>query len=113
MSMTTGAASIIAHLGGEDFLVNLGARDFVVDDAYLSFTLVHRNPKGVHSVRISVESNKGFNIVCYGRIVPRLSYGPRPWKGERAHPRKSGGCSWHARDAGRPRGRRDRIARQM
>jgi hypothetical protein len=70
MSMTTGAASIIAHLGGEDFLANLGARDFVVDDAHLSFTLVHHNPKGVHSVTISVEPNEGFNIVCYGRIVP-------------------------------------------
>ena len=62
------AASIVAHLGGEDFLAGLGARNFVVDDAHLSFTLVHDNPKHVHSVTISKEPHGHFKVTCYGRI---------------------------------------------
>ena len=45
MSPTSGAALIIDHLGGEQFLASLGARDFVIDETHVGFTLVHDNPK--------------------------------------------------------------------
>jgi hypothetical protein len=61
---------IFGHLGGEKFLASLGARDFAIDGTHLSFTLVHGNPKGVHSVTISAESHGDFKICCYGRILP-------------------------------------------
>ncbi|HSB96258.1 MAG TPA: hypothetical protein VLC91_07415 [Spongiibacteraceae bacterium] len=70
MSSSAGAALIIDHLGGEKFLAGLGARDFVIDGTHFSFTLVHDNSKGVHSVTISIEPRGGFKVACYGRIVP-------------------------------------------
>jgi len=70
MSPTSNVASIIDHLGGEQFLRSLGARDFVVDDTHLGFTLIHNNPKGVHSVTISAEPNGGFKVSCYGGLEP-------------------------------------------
>ena len=70
MSSTSSAALIIDHLGGEKFLSDLGARDFAVDDTHLGFTLIHSNPKGVHSVAISVEPSGGFKVSCYGGLEP-------------------------------------------
>ena len=70
MSSTSNVASIIDHLGGEKFLMSLGARDFVVDDTHLGFTLIHDNPKGVHSVTISVEPSGGFKVSCYSGLEP-------------------------------------------
>jgi hypothetical protein len=69
MSPTSGAALIIDHLGGEQFLASLGARDFVIDETHVGFTLVHENPKKVHSVTITVEPG-GFKVSCYGRLAP-------------------------------------------
>jgi len=69
MSPTSGAALIIDHLGGEKFLASLGARDFVIDETHVGFTLVHDNPKKVHSVTITVEPG-GFKVSCYGRLAP-------------------------------------------
>jgi hypothetical protein len=69
MSSSSGAALILDHLGGEKFLADLGARDFAIDDTHLSFTLVHNNPRGVHSVTISVEPQGGFKVACFGRIA--------------------------------------------
>ena len=40
MSPTSGAALIIDHLGGEQFLASLGARDFVIDETHVGFTLM-------------------------------------------------------------------------
>jgi len=59
---------IIEHLGGEKFLMALGVRDLTVSDTDVSFTLIHDNPKGIHSVMISKEPS-GFKVACYGRIV--------------------------------------------
>jgi hypothetical protein len=70
MSSTSNVASIIDHLGGEKFLTSLGARDFVADDTHLGFTLIHNNPKGVHSVTISAEPHGGFKVSCYGGLEP-------------------------------------------
>jgi hypothetical protein len=70
MGSTSNVASIIDHLGGEKFLTSLGARDFVADDTHLGFTLIHNNPKGVHSVTISVEPSGGFKVSCYGGLEP-------------------------------------------
>jgi hypothetical protein len=70
MNPPSDAALIVEHLGGQNFLASLGARDFVIDDTHLSFTLVHDNPKRVHSVTISIETRGGFKVACYGRIVP-------------------------------------------
>lgn len=70
MNASAGAAVIIGHLGGEKFLAGLGARDLVVDGTHFSFTLVHDNPRGIHSVTISIEPHGGFRVVCYGRIPP-------------------------------------------
>ena len=69
MSPKSGAALIIDHLGGEQFLASLGARDFVIDETHVGFTLVHENPKKVHSVTITVEPG-GFKVSCYGRLAP-------------------------------------------
>jgi hypothetical protein len=69
MSPTSGAALIIDHLGGEKYLASLGARDFVIDETHVGFTLVHDNPKKVHSVTITVEPG-GFKVSCYGRLAP-------------------------------------------
>ena len=60
---------IIEHLGGDKFLTALGARDLVANDTGVSFTLIHDNPKGIHSVTISKEA-VGFRVTCYGCIVP-------------------------------------------
>jgi len=76
MSSSKGPASIISHLGGEDFLATLGARDFFVDDTHVSFTLIRANRKGVHSVTISIEPHGTFKIACYGRIVPGSLHPP-------------------------------------
>jgi hypothetical protein len=70
MTLASRAALIIDHLGGEKFLASLGARDFAIDDTHLGFTLVHDNPRGVHSVMISVEPHGGFKVSCYGPLVP-------------------------------------------
>ena len=70
MSPTSGAALIIDHLGGEQFLASLGARDFVIDETHVGFTLVHANPKKVHSVTITIEPHGGFKVLCYGRLAP-------------------------------------------
>ena len=70
MSPTSGATLIIDHLGGEQFLASLGARDFAIDDTHVGFTLVHDNPKKVHSVTITVEPQGGFKVSCYGRLAP-------------------------------------------
>src|SRR5262245_543924 len=67
---STSNASIIDHLGGERLLMSLGARDFVVDDTHVGFTLIHNNPKGVHSVTITAEPNGGFKVSCYGGLEP-------------------------------------------
>ena len=69
MSPKSGAALIIDHLGGEKYLASLGARDFVIDETHVGFTLVHDNPKNVHSVTITVEPG-GFKVSCYGRLAP-------------------------------------------
>jgi hypothetical protein len=76
MNTSLASASIIAHLGGEDFLTGLGARDFVVDDTCLSFTLVHGNPKGIHSVAISIDPHGTFKVTCCGRITPGSLHAP-------------------------------------
>ena len=70
MNSSSSAALIMGHLGGEKFLAGLGARNFAVDDTHFSFTLIHDNPKGVHSVTISIEPHGGFKVACYGQIVP-------------------------------------------
>ena len=70
MNSKSGSSLILDHLGGEKFLAGLGARDFATDEAHLSFTLVHGNSKGVHSVTISVEPHGNFKVWCYGRISP-------------------------------------------
>ena len=36
---------------------------------HVGFTLVHENPKKVHSVTITVEPG-GFKVSCYGRLAP-------------------------------------------
>jgi hypothetical protein len=36
----------------------------------LGFTLIHNNPKGVHSVAISVEPSGDFKVSCYGGLEP-------------------------------------------
>ena len=76
MNTSLAPASIIAHLGGEDFLAGLGARDFVVGDTSVGFTLVHDNPKGIHSVAISIEPHGNFKVTCYGRITPGSLHAP-------------------------------------
>lgn len=82
--MNSQLAAIIVHLGGEDFLAGLGARNFVVDDTHLSFTLVHDNSKGVHSVTISKEPWGDFKVICYGRITPGTFHAPVvAWLGRR------------------------------
>lgn len=70
MSSTSGADLIIDHLGGEQFLASLGARDFAIDEAHVGFTLIHGNPKNVHSVTITIEPNGEFKVLCYGRLPP-------------------------------------------
>lgn len=70
MNPRPGCSLILDHLGGEKFLASLGARDFATDDTHLSFTLVHDNPKGIHSVTISAEPHGDFKVWCYGRISP-------------------------------------------
>jgi hypothetical protein len=69
-------ASVIAHLGGEELLTRLGVCNFVSDDTHLSFTFVHENSKGVHSVTIETEPNGWFRMTCYGRIPPRSFRAP-------------------------------------
>ena len=76
MSPSSGAALIIDHLGGRNFLASLGARNFVTDDTHLSFTFVHDNPKGIYSVTISVEPNESFKMTGYGRIMPGSLHAP-------------------------------------
>ena len=76
MNASAGAALIMGHLSGEKFLAGLGARDFAVDDTHFSFTLVHDNPKGIHSVTISIEPHGSFRVVCYGRIAPGSFHAP-------------------------------------
>lgn len=70
MNSKSDSSLIFDHLGGAKFLASLGARDFAMDRTHLSFTLVHGNPKGVHSVTISAESYGDFKVCCYGRILP-------------------------------------------
>jgi len=70
MNSRSASSLILDHLGGEKFLASMGARDFATDDTHLSFTLVHGNLKGVHSVTISVEPHGDFKVWCYGRISP-------------------------------------------
>ena len=65
----SGAALIVDHLGGENFLASLGARHLVIDDRHFSFSLVHGNPKGIHSVAISIEPDGSFKMTCYGRLT--------------------------------------------
>jgi hypothetical protein len=76
MKPASNAASIIAHLGGQDLLVSLGARDLVVDDTHLGFTLIHDYSNGIHSVSISIEPNGTFKITCYGRMAPGSFHAP-------------------------------------
>ena len=76
MSPQSTVALIIDHLGGEKFLASLGARNFVTDDTHLSFTFAHDNPKGVHSVTISIEPNGSFRMTCYGRIMAGSLHAP-------------------------------------
>jgi hypothetical protein len=66
MNPTSGAALIIDHLGGEKYLASLGARDFVIDETHVGFTLVHDNPKKVHSVIITVEPGASRSPVMAG-----------------------------------------------
>ena len=70
MNSKPDSSQILDHLGGEKFLASVGARDFVTDGTHLSFTLVHDNLKGIHSVTISVEPHGDFKVWCYGRISP-------------------------------------------
>jgi hypothetical protein len=76
MNPQSTAALIIDHLGGGNFLASLGARNFVIDDTHLSFTFVHHNPKGIHSVTIAIEPNGSFKMTCYGRIMPGSLHAP-------------------------------------
>jgi hypothetical protein len=76
MNSQLAADSIVAHLGGEDFLAGLGARNFVVDDTHLSFILVHDNSQGVHSITISIEPHGNCKVTCYGRITPGSFHAP-------------------------------------
>lgn len=76
MASAPTAASIIVHLGGEEFLARLGARHFVTDENHLSFILIHDTPRNVHSVSISIEANGNFKVTCYGRIVPGSLHAP-------------------------------------
>ena len=90
MNPQSGAALILEHLGGEKFLASLRARDLVIDDTHFSFTLVHDNPKRVHSVTISIEPRGGFKVACYGRIVPVNRDGKRDYPGKSCScPRKA------------------------
>jgi hypothetical protein len=72
----SGAAVIIDHLGGESFLSSLGARHFVIDARHFSFTFVHDNPKGIHSVAISIEPDGSFKMTCYGRLMSGSLHAP-------------------------------------
>jgi hypothetical protein len=76
MNPQSTAALIIDHLGGRNFLASVGARNFAIDDTHLSFTFVHDNPKGIHSVTISIEPDGSFKMACYGRIMPGTLHAP-------------------------------------
>jgi len=61
---------IKTHLGGDSVLDRIGARDFIADHDDVSFRLEHPNPKGVHSVVLSLQPRGFFNMDCYGAIQP-------------------------------------------
>lgn len=69
MDSSLDGASIIAHLGGEEFLTSLGARDFVVDKTHVSFRLAYPNPGDVALVAISIETNGNLIVTCFGHIL--------------------------------------------
>ena len=62
--------SITLHLGGEHVLARIGASGFVSEGGQLSFQLNHENPKGVHTVVISMQTGGRFGMKCFGRIAP-------------------------------------------
>jgi hypothetical protein len=65
-------AAIKTHLGGDEMLAWLMVSDYNIQDR-VSFRLIRPNPKGVHSVIISIESvepNEFFAMDCYGAITP-------------------------------------------
>jgi hypothetical protein len=57
-------ASILAHLGGRDFLVSIGARNFLFGDTQVSFTISHHTEAWV--VTIGLETSGSFSIACFG-----------------------------------------------
>jgi hypothetical protein len=62
--------SIVSHLGGNEVLARIGASTLLVDEAHVSFSLNHANPKGVRSVVISTEPGGMFHMACYGPVAP-------------------------------------------
>jgi hypothetical protein len=59
---------IVSHLGGNEVLARIGASTLLVDEAHVSFSLNHANPKGVRSVVISTEPGGMFHMACYGPV---------------------------------------------
>jgi len=76
MGRTSTADLIISHLGGKDLLIRLGAHNFVIDETHVSFTLDHKNPKGVHLLLISIEPNGKFVMTAKGPIKPGFLTAP-------------------------------------
>ena len=68
--------AIKLHLGGDEVLRFLGAHDVVVDNDRFSFVLERPNPKGVHTVVISVQRRGLFNMDCYGMRSPGSATAP-------------------------------------
>jgi hypothetical protein len=71
------AVSILAGLGGEEFLAGLGACNFWYDGSQVTFTLSRTCPKRVRLVTISVEPVGSYKIDCFGWITPGTLSAPR------------------------------------
>jgi hypothetical protein len=71
------AVSILARLGGEEFLAGIGAGNFWYDDDQVSFTLSRTCAKRVRLVTISVEPVGSLKIDCFGWITPGTLSAPR------------------------------------
>jgi hypothetical protein len=57
-------ASILACLGGENFLVSIGASNFLFGDTQVSFTLWRGRQASL--VTIGLEPNGSFSLACIG-----------------------------------------------
>lgn len=61
-------ASVKSHLGGDAILELIGAGEFVVDHDHISFCLDRPNPRGVHTVTLTLEPRGWFDMHCYGPV---------------------------------------------